>query len=157
MRLDLITYGCGDRFDIAKFKPIENAIAAKPWGGLWSSPVNSAFGWRDWCVREEFRLSSLGVSFEFVFDGDVFVIDGMDDLKKLPLIEYYPFIVYPDYEKVAQEYDAIFLTENGEHLTKYTFMYGWDCECVLVMNSKSIYPKGEVLQWQTTESISARK
>ena len=37
-------------------------------------------------------------------------------------------------------YDAIFLTEKGQHETRFSepSLYGWDCECVLVMNPSGV-------------------
>ena len=45
--------------------------------------------------------------------------------------------LYPDFEKmVKMGYDAIYLTDKGQMETRFTMpdLYGWDCECVLVMN-----------------------
>jgi hypothetical protein len=42
---------------------------------------------------------------------------------------------------MTYEVDAIHLTERGEHETRLSqpySLYGWDCECVLIMNPKGI-------------------
>jgi len=31
-----------------------------------------------------------------------------------------------------------FLTANGERQTKYTTLYGWDCESIVILNDKCI-------------------
>ena len=46
---------------------------------------------------------------------------------------------FPDFEKVALEFDAIHLTTRGMMETRFTpfetpDLYGWDCESVLVLN-----------------------
>ena len=42
-----------------------------------------------------------------------------------------------NFEELARSgIDAIFLTEEGEHATRFSEpgLYGWDCESILVMN-----------------------
>lgn len=48
---------------------------------------------------------------------------------------------YLDFELLAKNYDAIWLTENGQsetHLYYPINLYGWDCETVLIMNPYSV-------------------
>lgn len=54
--MQLIHYGHSD-FNIAKFKPIKNDDYGwvKPNGGLWTSPLESNWGWKDWCISEGFH------------------------------------------------------------------------------------------------------
>jgi len=44
MCMKYIHYG-SDKFDIRKFKEVENDMFLKPKGGLWASPVNSYIRW----------------------------------------------------------------------------------------------------------------
>lgn len=143
MELHLITYGCGDRFDPAKFSPIKNREFVKPAGGPWASPVNSKYGWRAWC--EDANYGDLSQHFEFYFCGNVFVIDGVSDAARMPW--YKPAWALgdngacPDFEKLMlRRYDAIWLTVKGERETRFgqPSLYGWDCECVLIMNPYGI-------------------
>ena len=139
MKLHLITYGCGKKFDVAKFKPVKNKMFVKPEGGLWASPVNSNYGWREWCKDESF--GNLSHHFKFEFEGNVFVIDGTRSAAQMPWLEAYSVLKYPDFEKmVSLGYDAIWLTEKGQHETRFgePSLYGWDCESVLVMNPSGV-------------------
>lgn len=43
------------KFNIKKFDNIKNKYGNKPDGGLWLSPVNSKWGWKDWCESERFK------------------------------------------------------------------------------------------------------
>lgn len=142
MVLRLITYGCGEKFDVAKFNPIKNKFI-KPSGGLWASPVDSRYGWREWCADNSF--GDISSSFEFEFDGNVFVIDDTRAACRLPWIDLRDS-KRPDFERVALlGYDAIWLTEDGERKTRFDepSLYGWDCESVLIMNPSGILiPKG---------------
>lgn len=140
MKMRLITYGCGKKFLLSKFKPIKNEGFIKPSGGLWASPVNATYGWREWCEANDF--GNLKHSFEFDFEGKAFVIDSLHDAQRLPWIEYYKSIQYPNFESLVHlGYDAIYLTERGEIQTRFSTiasLYGWDCESVLIMNCETI-------------------
>jgi len=114
----------------------------KPEGGLWASPVKSRYGWREWCKAESF--GDLSHNFKFWFEGNIFVIDGMHSALNMPWQDYKGITKYPDFEKmVLLGYDAIYLTLNGEHETRYgePSLYGWDCESVLIMNPNGIQIK----------------
>ena len=48
---------------------------------------------------------------------------------------------YLDFEKIAENYDAIWLTEKGMQETRWSNpdLYGWDCETFLILNPKCCY------------------
>jgi len=83
LNMECICYS-GNCFDIKKFKPIKNLNWIKPEGGLWSSPIDSEWGWKDWCMAEEFNIEKLSTYFQFTFKGKAFVINGIKDSKQLP-------------------------------------------------------------------------
>jgi len=143
--LKLITYGKGNKFDPRKFQPVKNATFIKPDGGLWASPVNSAYGWRDWCEAEEF--GDLKTHFVFTFTGNIYRIDSIEDANRMPRIKLNSGIgsitsVYPNFEQMAKNgIDAIWLTVNGQAQARFSGpinLYGWDCESVLIMNRNCI-------------------
>jgi len=141
MKLELICYG-RTRFEINRFEAIKNREGfAKPKGGLWASPIDSNYGWRDWCFDNDFHVDRLDSYFTFQLCGNVFVIDGMHDALKLPWLGNDRFFRYPDFEHILNiGYDAVYLTLLGEEETRFgePSFYGWDCESVLVMNPKAI-------------------
>jgi len=52
--LQLLHFGAA-RYNPKKFKPISDvSFGNKPTGGLWTSPVDSEYGWREWCEQESF-------------------------------------------------------------------------------------------------------
>ena len=56
----------------------------------------------------------------------------------------FKFLIGIDFEKMLSDgIDAIYLTEKGEQETRFESpgLYGWDCECVLVMNPDCITTK----------------
>jgi hypothetical protein len=149
--MQLIHYG-SNSFNPDKFDPIQNKITNltnKPLGGLWTSPVNTKYGWKDWCLGNDFNLEKLEKSFTITLKekANIFIVNSQKDLQRLPFYSEfnneniigfrYPKIAF-DFEKLAKEYDAIWLTEKGlmdtQDLTFPLNLYGWDCESVLIMN-----------------------
>lgn len=137
--IELITYGLGNKIDLNKINTIKNNKFVKPKGGLWASPINAEFGWREWCNTENF--GNLETSFIFKFSGDTLKIDSERDLYNFPW-EWNEIYENPNFEKIEKSgCDAIWLTENGmrsTHLSMPRNLYGWDCECVLILNKKGI-------------------
>jgi len=133
----LIHYG-SDYYDIAKFRPIKNRpeFGIKPSGGLWVSPLDSPLGWVDFCEKKEFDLQSLSKCFVIKVrpTTKVYTIDCYKDLASLPRISGTYNI---DFEAVAKKYNAIYLTFEGYNLTLHSTpmnLFGWDCECLLIMD-----------------------
>lgn len=66
----------------------------------------------------------------------IYTVDTQKDLKLLARDYRLPhdYMFQLDYERIAQDYDAIHLTDEGQWATRLTYpmsLYGWDCECVL--------------------------
>lgn len=115
---------------------------AKPHGGLWTSPLRSdgSCGWAEWC--EDSEMAWVGRAWLLhPAEARVFEIDSYEDLYRLwethggigPPAHFAdePWI---DWESVGQEFDAIYLTDEGEARTRLSLpltLYGWDCEAVL--------------------------
>jgi hypothetical protein len=144
----LETYGI-TKFNPAKFQPIKNRTwANKPEGGLWATPVNSKFGWKQWCELQDFRTNLLKKKFEFYYVGNIVKIDSLKDAQN-KLVWYPVDVNIPSITRKSINFDymkyigvdAIWITENGESETRFNYeysMYGWDCESVLIMNPKGI-------------------
>lgn len=136
----LIHYGATELKPVAK---IENNNWVKPKGGLWTSPIESNWAWKHWCESEQFRDCDEENSFTISLkpDAKILKIDEAGDLMGLPKKILIESIVYPDFEKLAEMYDAIWLTEKGQWETRYSqpmSLYGWDCESVLILNESCI-------------------
>lgn len=137
--MTLVTYGCGASFCKELFVPIKNRRHTKPEGGLWASPIGCSYGWKEWCEAESW--GDLTESFETVYEGRTLVIDSLRDLSGFVWQEDRYGFGYPDYETMLRlGVDGIYLTDRGELETRFSTpgLYGYDCECVLVMNQKCI-------------------
>lgn len=133
----------------------------KPCGGMWTSPLiekdgRLSSGWIEW-MRGEHYSPHANVQkwlLEPEDDVEVYVIDDVWDAKEIMVpkddglgisTEY-----QIDYDAVFEEYDAIYMTREGQIDTRFpnhTYvngrrerrsenldgynLYGWDCACVL--------------------------
>lgn len=138
------------KFDRRLFAPVKNGICfSKPeFGGLWASPVDAEFGWKDWCDQEKFRECDENNSFKFVLseNANIIHIYKVGDLGSLPkLTDQFGIsldMVLLDFEKlVEQGVDAVELHLSEEDHTGvgyldglYWRLYGWDCDSILIMN-----------------------
>ncbi len=135
-------------------------LGGKPRGGLWASPSSSRASWEQFCQgKDYFNIGSL-TRVEMEVDTTNFLtIDSAADLGKIPLrelsLEKLPTtleitMALVDFEKmVADGIDGIYLTDRGQQESRFTFLkedlytfpmslYGWDCECLLIMNEGCI-------------------
>ncbi len=147
--IEYIHYGA-NKFDINKFEIIQNSVYFnKPIGGLWASPIDAKFGWREWCEEQDFRDCDDDNSFKFVLpkNANVYYIDSVSDCLCLPKIKT-KFMgsqimgsqIYPNFENmINMDIDAIqFNLSNDNEL--YWTLYGWDCDCILILNKDIIKP-----------------
>ena len=121
------------------FCPITNLGRwVKPNGGLWGSPVDASFGWKDRSRGISFVTCDDENSFTFTLaeGARILVIADNDFLKELPQVEDEHAMstwCVLDFEKLAEDYDAIELVLSADGRL-YRSLYGWDCDCILVMN-----------------------
>ncbi len=138
-----ITFGCGNRFEWDKFNPITNNTpwGNKPKGGLWCSPIDSDYGWKQWGEENEF--GDFSTQFEFDLQGKILQIDSMEDMLNKLIWNSLDFqFLTIDFEKIVKEFDAVHLTVKGLAATRNArfeqSLYGWDCESIIVLNAKCL-------------------
>lgn len=141
-----------EHFGNDKLQPITPVKNANYWvkpekGGLWTSPVNSCFSWKDWCIIESFNLSNLEKSFKLDITVDnLLVIDSYKDLEEKMINTHLIRTVLTgvsevDFEAMSLCYDGMWLTMNGQKETRFAHpfhLYGRDVETVLLFNEKPI-------------------
>lgn len=158
---DYVHYG-SKIFDPELFKTVRNNRFPrnKPGeGGLWASPVDAEYGWRDFCTNEAFHEESLKQYFIFSLKegSKIFELIDASDLAEIPRLKpetsaiglYTPSLlknIYPDFEEmVRQGYDAIvYEPKSGPGYESLHYgLYGWDCDCILVLNPECMIMKKE--------------
>ena len=150
---EFVTYGF--HYNLSRFRKVTNkwSFLNKPIGGLWSSPKNSQWGWKDWCESEMFREKSyfkVGFKFKLKSSAKIFILNTISDYLSLP-DEYFwrdpmnmTLTKSLNWEKLATEYDGFLLTEKGLEETRdlgfdpfvkgRQGFYSWDCETLLVFS-----------------------
>lgn len=144
-RKKYIHYG-HNSFDRNLFTPISNMDRwVKPSGGFWASPMDSDYGWGDWCRRNSFHSYRLLEYFKFKLSENAKVIHiySSKQLKDLPKTEEnMDMWCCLDFEQLlADGWDAIELHLSEEIFEDveycgglYWKLYGWDCDSILIMN-----------------------
>ena len=142
-----IHYG-SSKYEPDKFKPIKNSLMwTKQEGGLWASPKDAAFGWKEWCINTEFKECNIDKSFEFTLapNARILQINNKHDLADLPktalpkeipssMPTKLPWALL-DFEKlVASGVDAIQVNMSKDTASKHgdRLLYvlnGWITQC----------------------------
>ena len=136
------------------FTPVHNRYFVKPYGGLWASPENAIYGWKEWNKDNNFVEIIEDKSFKFTLTegAKVLHICSVRDLDDLPRViipgmtNVDTGMVYLDFEALMEQgYDAIELHFSEEDKSCCGFMeglywalYGWDCDSILIMNPNVI-------------------
>lgn len=148
-----IHYG-STHFRPEAFVEPKNTGWVKPAGGLWACLKNNdkAYTWKDWNESECFTDCSEENSFSFTLkdNTNVHYIYTDYDLYKLPILHDDIERInhrcgFIDFEKCLQMgIDAIELRYFGDwgkslhNDTLYWDLYGWDCDCILILNPDCI-------------------
>lgn len=136
-RMDLVTIGCGDTYDMDKFEvPTSNLI--KPTGGFWASPVNSEMGWARFCEVENFAKGN-GCIYS-TFEGNLYVVDSRESGEDCPSLRGWGGMKMIDVDALMERgYDGIYMTVQGVIETRSMNQFcAWDVESVYVMNFSSL-------------------
>lgn len=143
VRLRYIHYG-HTRFDPEFFQtPANLTYWNKPKGGLWASAENALYGWSQWCAENDFCECNLNKSFAFRLKDNARVlrIDNIGDVSRLPVqsgMEELTTLKPIDFEKLMRDgVDAIEFNLSKDYRL-YWELYGWDCDCILVLNPNVI-------------------
>lgn len=140
-------------FMLELYEPIKNRCFVKPEDGLWASPVDAKYGWKEWNENSHFWELSESKSFKFTLteNAKVLHIYSINDLENLPkekipgMLELNMSMVFLDFEALMEQgYDAIELHLSEERSSidfmkgLYWSLYGWDCDSILIMNPEVI-------------------
>jgi len=153
------------------------SFGIKPKGGLWTSTYSpeTGSGWVEWCLGEQYNVPAgyrwRAWLFKPPADSLVLHIDTYADLVRVleggfgisgPGSSLHAGGMGLDFEKLAQHYDAIHLTDQGQWETRLSHphsLYGWDCESTIWLHWPWAY--GEIIDlgtktWGKPEAPSTR-
>ena len=131
--------------------------------GLWASREGDPNCWEAWCREARFILDALSHSFRFTMPGaKILLLKAPEQLIALPKLHpwepkkflwlnsikpgeiptkeqleqlYMPNWCYLDFEKMAEDYDAI---ELQNHWFFNSSLATWDCNCILVLKADKV-------------------
>ena len=150
-----VNAGWGDRMSYGDFIELQRRTMGnknKPLFGLWASPVDSKWGWRNFCMSERFGLDKLKDKFLFKLspNSKIYVIDNVEDLDAVS-VSGLDDVGYKtiDFRKLLDDgFDGIYVTENavGLYDDSNTMLRGlelWDVESICVFNKDVVIPIGD--------------
>ena len=157
-----IHYGItADEFDKKKVTERVNALFSKPDRGFWASPVNTDWGWKDWCTCNDFRMDTdaFDKSFRFRIDkkAKILRVRNEDDIMPFVIPDNDPFYKRLtwgrcktsigdrlDRDRLYETFDGmeLFLSEN--YYMHEGIFNSWDCDSIVIWNPDVILPIKEV-------------
>lgn len=114
-------------------------LSIKPAGSFWGSPVDSSRSWYDWCIGEDWHLESLETFFDYSISPEarIYQVRSVEDwsafCRMFPSQEWNFGIDAPDWGKVAEKYDGLFVSLS-DCPDLYYAMYGYDVDCLAIWN-----------------------
>lgn len=112
----------------------------KPFG-LWASPVNAKYGWKEWCEDEEWRLDRLNESFEFSLspEAKILTINKLEDAADFLIVDHagmYSTQYYLNLPMIYDRYDAMEVNMSNDymHLHDNNVFYSWDVDSIVIWN-----------------------
>lgn len=121
----------------------------KPKTAWWGSPLNASFGWKDWCINEEFGKYDFNnpIIWHLDLQAKIFKIDWEDVQSPYSLLLDY--VVDSTYNTYI---DFIKMKKNGIHAVELmdacighmfinpieVMFNSWDCESICVLDSSMI-------------------
>lgn len=161
-----VTYGLG-KFDKSKLVVnLSPGIQGKPVCAFWGSPIDSEYGWKDWCEANEFygnpnKIFSPENTITWTLEDDSKILDieSIDDLENYFHMDYIKnYQRWPgeinynfDFVRILKDgYSAIELHDsaighmfflylrNEEKHQLDMMMNSWDCESIVVLDPDKI-------------------
>lgn len=119
----------------------------KPDYGLWASPVDTDFGWKEFCTNEDFRTDRLSESFtiELSDDAKVFTVTKLDDIPSDYITEsknrYGAESYNLNFDRIMEDYDAMELIHSDGHYSELHdgLFYAWDIDSIVIWNPQIIH------------------
>lgn len=150
MKKEYIHYGSlhfsEEKFDECKNQKRNLSRLNKPNFGFWGSPVDTDWGWKDWCKSEYFCLESFDKSFRFRLKNGSRILK-VRMVKDVIKYTYERRIYSPSmncyfndgygikFYEIMRKYDGLELI-HGDHYHELHSgpFYTWDCDSIVIWN-----------------------
>ena len=147
-----IHYGANE-FDKEKLCNIYKEETGDKPNGLWGSPLSSEYGWKEWCLWQEFRTERLKESFKFRIDKKAKILrvrreeDILSFVIKDPYNRREPldgcktcrFFDQLDLKRIYKTFDGMEYIDSDWRL--YSGMFNsWDVDSIVIWNPNVILP-----------------
>lgn len=136
--------------DFVQLRQLQLGNTNKPfYFGLWASPVDSEWGWRNFCMDNGWNLDRLTNRFLFRLspDSKIYVVDDVEDLDAVSTfgMNGYGWKTIDFHRLVDEGFDGIYATKKGVRIeddaeTRLRGLDLWDVESVCVFNKDVIIP-----------------
>lgn len=138
-------------YDQKSFKPIQYGGTAatlnKCHNGLWACPLESTYGWKQWCEKEDFPLANDLFTFKLKDNAKIYVIDNYEDLERISTLKDRFGMRYINFKELLDNnYDGIYASENAVKSLRYISnsniqdLSSWDVESLCVFNPSVVIP-----------------
>lgn len=139
-------------FDAAKLDSLNpvKSNRSKP-QGLWASPVDADYGWKDWCESEGYFQNDFALSFKFVLNNGANILEIHKEDDILPYLEsctdlnslrlsLTSICDKLNLTKIYSEFDGMELFLSDDYSMHYGIFNSWDCDSIVIWNSGVIEP-----------------
>lgn len=135
--------------DFVQMRRYQSAMTNKPLFGLWASPVDSEWGWRNFCMDGGWNLERLTNKFLFRLspDAKIYVVNDVEDLDAIsaPGWDYFGYDTIDFRGLLDEGFDGIYITRDAVYIhdnaeTKLKGLDLWDVESICVFNKDVIIP-----------------
>lgn len=162
MHKEYCTYGFGNKFDKDKIviDLKTRGSSNKPMSAWWGSPVDAKFGWKDWCLAEEwfpknedpdvYLSESNKINWTLEDSANILTISSLEDLQ-----EYFSkgfIIARPGFFMTCYEFDFQEILDKGYAAVELLdptlghlfinelelMLNSWDCESIVVLDPTKI-------------------
>ena len=129
-----------EMFESPIYKGERVSCLNKPSNGLWGSPVNSKKSWRNFCLAEDFNVSSLKKHFLFKIKESARVLKVLNNKDLFSLYRKYGIRGKDgrralDWKRIIRSYDAMVLMIPDDFDLVFDMrLSSWDVDSVVVFN-----------------------
>lgn len=109
--------------------------------GIWASPVDAEYGWREWCENEDFYTEKLDRHFEFTLkpDAKILTVTSVNDVEDYLFYSKIFLAGILDFEKISKDYDGMEIIHGDNYTNLHDdLFYTWDCDSIVIWNKDVI-------------------